>query len=35
MRQKVPSWWYTACDDTSDSETKSAFQKQKNASLSC
>lgn len=31
MRQKFPSWSYTACDDTSDSETKSAFQKKKNS----
>lgn len=26
MRQKFPSWWYTACDDTSDTESKSAFK---------
>lgn len=26
MRQIFPSWWYTACDDTSDTATISAIK---------
>lgn len=29
MTQIFPSLWYTACDDTSDTETRSAFTTKK------